>query len=137
MGPQEKLRFMLNLDSLPNTQRAFRIPGDSDNEYFYDIWSNIHFGYVGRAAGFSGSVLQWGAARGGSAGVNDPMDVETMQIGIDLWDRYGSSLTQKQLIEEILIRKGRLLQIQNTSAYLRTLGNYPNFRHVQPITDGE
>ncbi|MGE1152306.1 polymorphic toxin type 44 domain-containing protein [Pseudomonas kitaguniensis] len=30
-------------------------------DYFYDIWSNIHYGYVGRVAGFSESVLADGA----------------------------------------------------------------------------
>jgi uncharacterized Zn-binding protein involved in type VI secretion len=30
-------------------------------DYFYDIWSNIHYGYVGIAAGFSESVLLDGA----------------------------------------------------------------------------
>lgn len=30
-------------------------------EYFYDIWSNIHYGYVGRAGGLSESVLADGA----------------------------------------------------------------------------
>lgn len=29
--------------------------------YFYDIWSNIHYGYVGRACGFSSSELLDGA----------------------------------------------------------------------------
>lgn len=29
--------------------------------YYYDVWSNIHYGYVGRAAGFSESVLLDGA----------------------------------------------------------------------------
>lgn len=29
--------------------------------YFYDIWSNIHYGYVGRACGFSESELLDGA----------------------------------------------------------------------------
>lgn len=28
-----------------------------DYEYFYDIWSNIHYGYVGMAAGFSETLL--------------------------------------------------------------------------------
>ncbi|AZD67921.1 Zn-binding Pro-Ala-Ala-Arg (PAAR) domain-containing protein, incolved in TypeVI secretion [Pseudomonas chlororaphis] len=40
-------------------------------EYFYDIWSNIHYGYVGVAGGFSESVLLDGAG------------VE--QIGSDTW----------------------------------------------------
>ncbi|MGW8464607.1 polymorphic toxin type 44 domain-containing protein [Pseudomonas sp. CLCA07] len=30
-------------------------------DYFYDIWSNIHYGYVGRAGGLSESVLSDGA----------------------------------------------------------------------------
>jgi len=30
-------------------------------DYFYDIWSNIHYGYVGRVAVFSESVLADGA----------------------------------------------------------------------------
>jgi uncharacterized Zn-binding protein involved in type VI secretion len=32
-----------------------------DYDYFYDIWSNIHYGYVGRAGGLSESVLLDGA----------------------------------------------------------------------------
>ncbi len=30
-------------------------------DYFYDIWSNIHYGYIGTAAGFSKAVLLDGA----------------------------------------------------------------------------
>ncbi|MNF45709.1 hypothetical protein D3C84_268510 [compost metagenome] len=30
-------------------------------DYFYDIWSNIHYGYVGRVGGFSESLLLDGA----------------------------------------------------------------------------
>ena len=30
-------------------------------EYYYDIWSNIHYGYIGIAAGFSEAVLSDGA----------------------------------------------------------------------------
>lgn len=32
-----------------------------DYDYFYDIWSNIHYGYVGRAGGLSESALADGA----------------------------------------------------------------------------
>jgi hypothetical protein len=32
-----------------------------DFTYYYDIWSNIHFGYVGSAAGFTESELLDGA----------------------------------------------------------------------------
>ncbi|WP_241149847.1 polymorphic toxin type 44 domain-containing protein, partial [Pseudomonas viridiflava] len=30
-------------------------------DYYYDIWSNIHYGYIGTAAGFSKAVLLDGA----------------------------------------------------------------------------
>ena len=39
--------------------------------YFYDIWSNLHYGYVGTAAGFSESTLLDGA--GGEQIVSDIM----------------------------------------------------------------
>ena len=43
----------------PRGRGAYHLYGEK--RYFYDIWSNAHFGYVGRAAGFSGSVLLDGA----------------------------------------------------------------------------
>jgi hypothetical protein len=130
-----KLRQMLGLSS----DLHFAIQGDATHEYYYDIWSNIHFGYVGRAAGFTGSLLQWGAARGGAAGRNDPVDIETTQIGIDLWDRYGTKLTQSQLNLEILRRKQRLLMLQQTPEYRQAQsgGRDPHFRHLVPMTSLE
>jgi hypothetical protein len=112
----------------------FPIEGDADHEYYYDIWSNIHYGYVGAAAGFTDWMLQWGAARGGAAGTNDPVDVETIQIGIDLWNRYELNLTQQQLREEVLSRRQRILALQQTPAYQAAA---KNFRHVTPVTDGQ
>jgi hypothetical protein len=35
--------------------------GDSALVYYYDTWSNLHFSYVGRAAGFSLKDLHWGS----------------------------------------------------------------------------
>jgi hypothetical protein len=128
-----RLRDMLGVD--PNTcgDLHFPIEGDPDHEYYYDIWSNIHYGYVGRAAGFPGSILQWGAARGGAAGRNDPLDVETVQIGIDLWDRHGLNLTRGELHQAILSRRQRMLQLQQTPEYRSTSNG---FQHILPMTDG-
>lgn len=71
--------------------------------YFYDIWSNIHYGYVGAAAGFSKSVLLEGAgleqigtdilsgripSRKGSSGLrsfDDPSDRNSVELGYDLY----------------------------------------------------
>jgi hypothetical protein len=43
------------------------------DDYFYDIWSNIHYGYVGIAIGFSASELIGGAglAQALCDGIND------------------------------------------------------------------
>jgi hypothetical protein len=113
----------------------FPIEGDNNHEYYYDIWSNIHYGYVGSAAGIGGGMLQWGAARGGAAGRNDPMDVETIQIGIDLWNRHGAGLTQKQFHDEILARSAKMLQIQASPEYRAAVG--ASFNHIEPLTDGK
>jgi len=44
--------------------------------YFYDIWSNIHYGYVGTAAGFSENLLLDGAG--------------LEQIGSDSWRKFNN-----------------------------------------------
>jgi RHS repeat-associated protein len=65
------------------------IPG-TNVQINYDLWSNIHYGYVGIYAGLSEGDLQEAAAKIGlykflpGAGVNDPGDVTSVQIGIQL-----------------------------------------------------
>ena len=73
-------------------------------KYYYDIWSNIHFGYVGTAAGFSESVLLDGAGAvqivstlarfrlprmsknvKGLRAFDDPSDRASIRIGIRLY----------------------------------------------------
>jgi|GEM_PF-5255870 len=41
-------------------------------EWYHDIWSNIHYGYVGRACGFSESILLNGAGLAQLLGSNVP-----------------------------------------------------------------
>jgi hypothetical protein len=68
-------------DHKPYIRRTFHPRGPGEQvwhrlgpwEYYYDIWSNIHYGYVGRACGFSASTLL------GGAGLE--------QIGSDLYRR--------------------------------------------------
>ncbi len=95
----------------------FPIRGDQANEYYYDIWSNIHYGYVGAAAGFDTSTLQDGANLGEAiTGTNDPGDVLTVQIGIDLWEKYGNSMTSEQLQAEILAHREELVKLDKTTS---------------------
>ncbi|MBC7251751.1 MAG: hypothetical protein H5T62_15925 [Anaerolineae bacterium] len=89
----------------------FPIEGDPEHEYYYDIWSNIHFGYVGAAAGFDAETLQAGAAVPGIAGANDAYDMLSIQIGIDLWNKYGLKLTPEQLHDAILAHRDEYLRI--------------------------
>jgi hypothetical protein len=77
--------------------------------YFYDIWSNIHYGYVGRACGFSSSELLDGAgleqigsdivhlrrprASPGVQGLrsfDDPSDRQSIMIGIGMYPHLPS-----------------------------------------------
>ena len=74
-------------------------------DYYYDIWSNIHYGYVGTAAGFSESALLDGAGAEqigstlarfqlprasedveGLRAFDDPSDRASISIGIRLYE---------------------------------------------------
>ncbi len=111
-----KLNELLKLDKDYNGEADdywFPIREDTEHEYYYDIWSNIHYGYVGSAAGFSSNVLHFGATFGDTvlAGVDDEGDRISVQIGIDLWNNNGRSLTKEQLHQAILDNKDKYLEI--------------------------
>jgi RHS repeat-associated protein len=93
-----------------------------DLQYRFDIWSNIHYGYVGRAANFTGNELINGAgveqigsdiynkntpSRSSNAPTwraswDDPSDTAAIQIGIDMWNRYGLTVTTADLYLAVL-----------------------------------
>jgi RHS repeat-associated protein len=54
--------------------------------YEYSVPGNIHFGFVGRAAGFSGSLLHGGA---GIAEIRDPAHVEAGEACCPVYCRFG------------------------------------------------
>jgi hypothetical protein len=56
----------------------------------FDMWSNIHFGYVGGSTGLSRGTLQWGAKKFG--GVDDAADRISINVGVSLWNRHGNDL---------------------------------------------
>lgn len=96
--PKLQARFGLESDN----DFYFKIPGDGANRSLsYDVWSNIHYGYVGRAAGFARPVLLGGAHQG-AAGQSDPGDDVTMNLGMTLWEKYGEHLTKDDLHREVL-----------------------------------
>jgi RHS repeat-associated protein len=83
--PKIRERFHMTLENLdtlysPVPATRYRI--------FYDVWSNIHYGYVGVQAGFDDQTLQQGPSMGlPGTGTNDQGDVISTQIGIDLSHR--------------------------------------------------
>ncbi|WDG76986.1 polymorphic toxin type 44 domain-containing protein [Pseudomonas chlororaphis] len=98
-------------------------------DYYYDIWSNIHYGYVGLAGGFSESVLldgagaeqivsdslrkiqKWNERRGPqrSAGIDglrawdDVPDRISINIGMKLYSQHpNGGITTKMIMDEVL-----------------------------------
>lgn len=104
---------------VPNGEQVWHRIGEFD--YFYDIWSNIHYGYVGLACGFSKSALLDGAGleqvgsdifRGrmpssrpgvsGARSYDDPSDQEAISIGITLYQAYPGGVTAQQVRSAVL-----------------------------------
>lgn len=89
MGMADKNNYYLRLPWTKN--------GDEYDAVFYDIFSNIHYGYVGRMAGFDEQTL----VNGGNApvpgvGADDFGDEISTRIGAQMFDRYGPSMTEQQ-----------------------------------------
>lgn len=64
------------------------------HDYFYDVWSNIHYGYVGLSVGFSESLLLKGSTweqnmTPGAMGDDTLDDVTSIKIGFRLFHQHG------------------------------------------------
>jgi hypothetical protein len=88
------------------------LPGDLDHKYYYDIWSNIHYGYIGRASGIPAGILQQAHQVPFEPlfGRSDEGDVLTVQIGIDLWEKYGDNVTEKEILGAVLSKRPDLIR---------------------------
>ena len=94
-------------------------------KYYYDIWSNIHYGYVGTAAGFSEGVLldgagleqigsdllrlRWPTYAAGVDGLrafDDDHDRAAISVGIELFALVPSHVSPHELVETILMTPG-------------------------------
>ena len=97
----------------------FPIRGDSQHEYYYDIWSNIHYGYVGTAVGFDRNTLQAGSFGNDLLKGLNPFglssDEVSIDIGIDLWEEYKFDLTAEQLRDEIVSRGDKLDRVSRVN----------------------
>ena len=88
-------------------------------QYRFDIWSNIHYGYIGKAIGFGADTLldaagvaqalhnqEWlkvAKAITFQTGreLDDPEDQVAIAIGITLWNKYGNGVTAEQLLNSV------------------------------------
>ncbi|MFV0346586.1 MAG: polymorphic toxin type 44 domain-containing protein [Bacteroidales bacterium] len=79
-----------------------------DYDYFYDVWSNIHFGYVGLSVGFDEDTLLGGADMaqvfdsGGNNSLDTPDDKTSIKIGFSLFYKYGvyaEKLSKEDVLE--------------------------------------
>jgi hypothetical protein len=89
--------------------------------FAYDLWSNMHYGYVGLAAGFTEVELRGGAAVASVQGnglrflisqgsLDDIRDTAAIEIGMELWRTYGPDLD----LEGILFAVRRDVTALNT-----------------------
>ena len=111
-----KIMNMLNLRDDWN-DLYFPIRDGTKYEYYYDIWSNIHYGFVGSSIGFEGNTLQFFAnvdkyipkeqeqlkqLMNKYFGSYDPGDEISVNIGLTLWKNHQYSLTKTDLQNEIV-----------------------------------
>ncbi|WP_110189790.1 polymorphic toxin type 44 domain-containing protein [Pokkaliibacter plantistimulans] len=96
--------------------------GWKGRRYFYDIWSNIHYGFIGTAAGFSAPALLDGAGleqigsdvlrhrlpkrkaplAGTLRDFDDANDRLSIQIGINLYRKFPGGPSASVLVSSIL-----------------------------------
>ena len=84
----------------------YSLDAEMDRYYHYDLWSNFHFGYIGRVLGFSGDILKKGAAiaQAGSdlRGKIDKVIPEIDCILKDIYDKsYGKAILKMFDMSEI------------------------------------
>jgi RHS repeat-associated protein len=101
---------------------AYQRVGNSS--YYFDTWTNIVYGYVGRSVGFSadelldgagveqiGSDLRHGRPLNANLGdpwrnFDEPTDGPGITVGINLWEAYGLVVTPEQLLGAIASAPG-------------------------------
>jgi hypothetical protein len=117
-GPWDHKNFIQKMERDAGHSPVFQTVGDS--KYHYDTWSNIHYGYVGAAAGFSSEELLEGAgleqigtnyynrepviSQPGISGLkrfDDPYDQTGIQLGISLWKEHSLGLTPEHIIQAL------------------------------------
>ena len=107
----EQLFGITSPDKL-DANHYFQQPG-TNRAVLYDIFSNIHYGYIGRIAGFPTETLVWGATRGtAETGQNDDGDLITMRGGAALFEQFGPNMTAAQFHQGLMSIVDQLVAAQ-------------------------
>jgi hypothetical protein len=79
---------------------------DGNGNIRYDVWSNIHYGYVGREAGFTPGELRGGADLADYVTQDrpDPGDDVAVRIGMELRDQYAPDQLRPEHITQAIER---------------------------------
>ncbi|PLR40811.1 hypothetical protein CYR55_05910 [Chimaeribacter californicus] len=80
-----------------------------NHDYYIDVWSNIHYGYVGLSVGFTESLLLAGSSleqnmTPGAMGNDTVDDITSMKIGFSLYKtkgRFAEELTFQNIIDAL------------------------------------
>ncbi|MFF7438589.1 ricin-type beta-trefoil lectin domain protein [Streptomyces sp. NPDC008122] len=117
-----KLKNMMSLST--SSDYFFTVPGGEDEAY-YDIWSNVHYGFVGTAAGFDEKTLQDGAGgkipgTGFLTGKTDNGDIASVHMGVEMYRKYGTGMTREQFHQGMLdtvtaMKSAKAWQIQSAT----------------------
>ena len=101
------------------------------HDYFYDVWSNIHYGYVGLSVGFSESLLLKGSGweqqmTPGAVGDDTLDDIISMKIGFKLFKlhgKYAERLTCNDILNALEVIPDRLLPNSRSQHWCWNMGN--------------
>jgi hypothetical protein len=92
------------LDQTEGTNLYTPMPGGGNIRY--DLWSNLHYGYVGREAGFTEVELRAGANAADLIGQDrtDPGDDVAVRIGTELRAQYAPDQLRPEHIQQAIER---------------------------------
>lgn len=110
-----------------------KIPGDDTHIYDHDFWGNISYGYTMAAAGYYDWVTkkgvelddraQWAVERYENLDWVDfdSKDSPMVEIGIDLFNKYGAKLTKEDLHREIWENRDKLRRYDEKNLETRSV----------------
>lgn len=94
-------------------------------QYRFDIWGNVHFGFIGRAIGFSADLLL--DAAGFAQAISDgktwqqilpnirslrafdqPEDQTAIRVGVDLYEDFGAGVTSDNILARVRKNQSKL-----------------------------